>query len=457
MVFPIRTLLFSCFVILGAVLVWTRFRQTEEQALMAASEGKTLSGLSDTLVIVLFLAGFILFPIHFRGPLLSSSLGYLGYVNFICAAAVLLSFFRFRRWTKADLIAFSVWLLLYIPMLLSNREMDRPRAITAAVQTLMPLFIVLYRMNPKTREKTLGLFLLLFDIFILVLLIIAVEETIYGKHNILAWFRNWMKGMGLGTKELKSYISKKRRFGSLWGHSLTSALIFNSFFVLNVIYFRACRRKCPIPLFFFPALLGTALAASKTGVTVCVVLFVIMSWKYKKWFLLVVPLLALLYFTGAFNSVIARFSKGTLTTGRLEKLVSYFSSGINPLQLFTGHGTMSVLSKSSPVHQFRQGFEFPLMMFAYDYGILFSLLHVGGLYAYATWRFLSRREWVPWLCFSLVFAEMNTYNAYALRNQDVCFFFCFVTMLLLNMKQKKDPEIPEIPDVPQSSVSPVAS
>ena len=456
MVFPIRTLLFSCFAILGMVFLWIRFRQAEEQTVMAAPEGKTFSALSDMFIAMLFLAGFILFPIHFRGPLLNSTLGYTGYINFICSAAVLLSFFRFRRWTKADLWAFSVWLLLYIPMLLSNREMDRPRAITAAVQTLFPLFIVLYRMNPKTSEKTLGVFLLIFDIFVFLLLICAVEESFFGKHNLLIPFQEWMKSIGLNASEYQLYINDWR-FGSIWGHPLTNALIFNSFFVLNAVYFRSFRNRYLVPLFFFPALIGVSLASSKTGVIVCFLLFLIMSWKYKKWFLWAVPVLALLFFLGVFNDVFARFSNSSLTTGRLEKLSDYFSSGINPLGFFMGYGSGSVFPSASPVHPYKAGFEFPLVMFAYDNGILFSLLHVGGLYAYATWRFLRRREWVPWLCFSLIFAEINTYNAYALRNQDVCFFFCFVTMLLLNMGRKRDPDIPEIPDIPQSLVPPAAS
>ena len=432
MVFPLRTLLFSFGIILFVFLFWALFRQKNEQASSAGYSESSLGSLPDNLIVLLFFAGFVLFPIHFRGPLLNGAVGYLGYINLPCTLAVLLSFWRFRNWTKADLFFFAAWLLLFVVARYSNQVLSRPRALVSAFQSVLPLFIVLYRMNQSTRKKALSLFLLLFDVFVIALLICGIEEKLFGKHNLLILFRDWMAGMGLNTGEYNLYASDSR-FSSIWGHPLTTAVIFNSFFALNGVYFRSYGRRFPVPVFFIPSLIGVLLASSKTGITVCFLLFIVMAWKYKKWFLFIIPVLGLMYFTGAFNHIIRRFTKGSLTTGRLENLAAYFSSGLGPLRLLSGNGSGTIFSSSSPAYPYRAGFEFPLLMFAHDYGILFSLLHVVGLFGYSTWRFLRRKEWFAWICFTLLFAEINTYNAYALRNQDVCFFFCFVAMVLLNM------------------------
>ena len=113
---------------------------------------------------------------------------------------------------------------------------------------------------------------------------------------------------------------------------------------------------------------------------------------YKKWLLLCIPVLVALYFMGAFDAIIARFNEQSLTTGRAENLAEYFASGINPLRFFSGYGDGSILSSSSPVNQVNDAFEFPVMMYSYYYGILFSLLHIGGAFAYVTWRLLRKRR-----------------------------------------------------------------
>jgi len=88
---------------------------------------------------------------------------------------------------------------------------------------------------------------------------------------------------------------------------------------------------------------------------------------------------------------------------------------------------------SNPLYNYNDGFEFPLIMYAYDYGIVFSLIRMLGMYGYISWRFLRRREWFAWICYSALFVQFNVYNGYAMRNQDVCFLMDFTGMLLVNM------------------------
>ena len=172
-----------------------------------------------------------------------------------------------------------------------------------------------------------------------------------------------------------------------------------------------------------------------------------MNWKHKKWLLISIPILALLYFLGAFDAIITRFSTSSLTTGRLEALQKYLPSGIEPVRFFSGYGSNVILNSSHPLTKLRAAFEFPLLMFAHDYGILFAVIHIGGLFAYASWRFIRNKNWSPWLCWSLLFAEVNTFNAYALRSQDDCWFFCLLTLMLLAVADHGNPA-ETVPDHP---------
>ena len=422
--------------VLGAVLfAWLFFQRRQPVLADQSASPSGRESFLDLFIVLLCFAGLFLFPMHLRHPLLSNSLKGLSHINFPCVLAVLLSLLRLRRLTVVELLCFIAWLLLLIPLTVSNRDLKPEKTVTAAAQNLLPLFLVLFHMEPSRRRKTIGIFVLLFDCFILLLLVCGLVER-FTDHALLRWVVERMQAGGLSPDEYVRYLTD-HRFSSFWGHPLTNALFFNGFYALNILYLRSSRRHYLIPLLFVPSLIGILLCSSKTGIVICFSLFLISCWKYKKWFLLCIPVLLVMYFAGAFNGIIARFSEASLTTGRLEDLEDYLASGISPFRWLSGYGTNVVLSKSNPVNIYNDAFEFSPLMYAFDYGILFSVVHVGGLYAYVTWRLLRMKHWTSWLCFSALFAQICTYNGYALRNQDVCFYFCFLTLMILNISSEQ--------------------
>lgn len=399
-------------------------------------DNKKGGGLLDTVIIVLFFLGVILTPIMIRFPFIYSAykpLGFLGYVNIPCTLALLLSFLRLKKWTKTDLLIFAAWLLLLIPMCVSNREIEYTKYVLVPFQNLLPIYFIFYRMNEQTREKTIRLFMILFNIFIILLLVFAVEEKLSG-NALIRGVRDWMISLKLFAQEIARF-SNDKRFFSFWGHPLTNALLFNSFLALNAAWYKSRGKKIYALMYVPIAMTGVLLSGSKTGITVCLLLLIIICWDYKKWLLLSIPVFAALYFVGAFNSIIDRFLHTSLTSGRLEALELYFGPLYSeyPFQWFSGYGSSVVLDTAHTLYPVRAGFEFPLLMFALDYGIIFAVVLMAGSYLYISWKCFKKRQWTIWLCYTLVFAEINTYNGYALRNQDVFIFGAFVAMIILNM------------------------
>ncbi len=427
----------------GLVTVCWFFIRRGQQPVQAGPLRQEENSRLDLLIVLLCFVSIFLLPVRFRSLLVNRVAKHYGYFNVLCTVAVILSLFRIRRWTIAELILFCLWCLMLIPMAFSNEPLKDYTKVTAIVQSLLPLLLVLYPMDASSRRKTAGLFIILFDAIIAVLLLYGIVERFSGqsiRHAIISWLENNGLSAASFTRTLKD-----KRFYSIWGHPLTNAVFFNSFFVLNVFWLRAARRKCPTIFFFLVTLAGVLLASSKTGITVCFLLQILMNWKHKKWLLISIPILALLYFLGAFNAIITRFTTSTLTTGRLEALRKYLPSGIEPFRFFSGYGSNVILNSSHPLSRLRAAFEFPLLMFAHDYGILFSVIHIFGLFIYATQRFLRKKNWIPWLCWSLLFAEVNTFNAYALRSQDDCWFFCLLTLVLFCITEYSgnDEPVPE--------------
>ena len=387
-------------------------------------------------ILILFAAGIFLLPIHLRFPVLYKVMGYSAYINYPAAAAVLLSvIWGYRRWEKPDGIFLILWAALCFPFFVSNQGMEPARTTVAFFQMFFPVLVLMYRINGCETGKFIDRMLLLLNIAVMLYLVLGIEEILTGK-RLMTSLRDVLQNLGFRPAELSGYLTDKR-FGTIWGHPLTNALLFNSFFALNIVWCEKREKEQLLPVFFLISLAGILLCSSKTGIVICFLLMLFSMRKRWKWLLLCLAVLVILYFAGAFDGLLFRFRNTSLTTGRLEYLREYFNSeaGIRtvPLHLLRGYGSNAVLLAENPAHLFRAGFEFPLIMLAFDYGIVFAVVFLGGTFAYVSWRCIRRKAWTAWIVYFILFAQINTYNGYALRNQDVCYFFSFVTLTILSL------------------------
>lgn len=76
-------------------------------------------------------------------------------------------------------------------------------------------------------------------------------------------------------------------------------------------------------------------------------------------------------------------------------------------------------------------------MEALDYGVLFAILWLVGLYIYVSYRILQQRQYMVWLGFSVIYAQYNTYNGLALSNQDNFTWLCVISVILINLASVK--------------------
>ena len=83
-------------------------------------------------------------------------------------------------------------------------------------------------------------------------------------------------------------------------------------------------------------------------------------------------------------------------------------------------------------------FEFPPLMYALNYGIVFSVIMIGTIFVYFTWHCLSRKQVASWLGITLYFAQVNTYNGIALCSQDMFWFLMIFMLIAINCVQMRD-------------------
>lgn len=408
----------------------------------ADTKKKMFSGrILDSIILILLVLGIFVMPIHMRSPIIDTRDNSYSFLNFPASLAVLLSFIRFRKLRNEDIVLMIVWILSSLTIFISDIKWSTA-AITCVCNNLLPVFLVLYRMDEGSRSKTIRGFLVFFDLFVCLLLILAIVERTTD-HSVIKAFVAGMAERGFNCKEMNSLInSGTDRFYNVWGHPLTNALLFTAFFILNDVYFTVTKQKHPIvsAAFFVVAMAGVLLCQGKMAIIVLGLYLIIAN--LKNWKLLLLCLLAAvaLYFSGVMNSLIQRFQTGSLSTGRIPALTKYLKEWEYPLQFLVGYGTSAVYTL---VYDLRAGFEFPLLMFSMDFGILFSFLTLFVTYFYVSWRLLKQKAWKIWFAYTLLYCQTGVYNAYALRNQDVCYIMNLFTLLILSCAEMNRPSSPK--------------
>ena len=388
------------------------------------------------LILVLFFAGIFLLPVQLRYVLFYSRAGYYAWMNLIMTGALLILFALKRRYTLIEIILTVVWLLLLIPMFLSNIEggVESSKMVATVVNTWLPLFLLFHRMGTDYRKKVIQAFLIIFDLIVIAFLLLAVHEKMT-QGGWLADFDRWLGQKGYDSiRDMKLYVTFMHaspfRFCSLWGHALTNCAFFNGFFILNDIYFRSLGKRYPKLLFFLIALAGVLLCVGKTAIVTLLVYLVISNWRHKKWFIVYAAAVLVMYLSGFFESIINRFTTGSLTSGRVDAIIAYFGGNVYPLKTWTGYGAGTAYLKG--MAPLRPAFEFPPLMYALNYGIVFSGIILGTIVFYVSWQMLSRRQIASWMGAGLFFLQMNTYNGIALCSQDMFWYTMFFLMMAIN-------------------------
>lgn len=398
----------------------------------------------------LLLLSSFLFPALLRYPILGGyaerifGTSVVAYINFPFCIGVMLLLCTGRQYTWREFLAAGLWIAALVPMLLSGSNGSILRDISYLGTIWFPLFALICRFEGKSAKTWLKILLYAFDIFIVILLGIAVCEKITDQ-AILKHVIAWMQHHGYTANSFEALLSTQPgRFCSVWGHPLTNAVLFNAFFICNDIYYRSLGKNYPKILYLAVAVLGVLLCAGKTAIAVIAVYMVITNWKDKRWFILYCVGGAALYFLGVFDSIIDRFLNTPLTTGRFEALVKYFSGNYYPLRFWSGYGYDKVFGIEE-ISRLRAGFEFPPLMFSFNFGILFALIMLITVYGLLSWYMLKKKRIVEWIGFSLLFAQIYTYNGVCLRSNEVCYFVYFAFFLINNsIMLAKEPENPPL-------------
>ena len=108
-----------------------------------------------------------------------------------------------------------------------------------------------------------------------------------------------------------------------------------------------------------------------------------------------------------------------------------YGAGGRGLHFLHGYGGNVTRIPHTYLYDIRAAFEFPPLMFALDYGILFSTVMIGTFIIYASQRML-RGSVICWMGIGLWYLQINTYYASSLNCHDAGWIMATGVMLAVN-------------------------
>jgi len=290
---------------------------------------------------------------------------------------------------------------------------------------ILSLYFIFIKLPVEKRGYLLRMFLILFNVIILLMLIWGFIDQIFDK-PIAKFIATFMTYNHNYSDFAYATDTEGIRFYSFWGHPLVNSTLFNSFFAINLLYNEHHKPLLPSFLCCIVSFLATTFCGSKTGLFIALTIALIAFYRNIRVMILLSITFIGIIFSGLMNNLITRLLTQSLTTGRITVLSALLKDSNYPFHFLYGYGNFMASE------YFPQAFEFPLVTFSFQYGILFALLILGTSFLYVTFRLCKKGCLHIWFLWLLLFGQVNTYTCLA-QDLDNSLIFYFITMIILNI------------------------
>jgi hypothetical protein len=394
---------------------------------MNISKNSTIN-LEYILNYALFISVFVL-SYQIRGIITSSSLKNINIIAVVSIVVIILKAFNKINKKMLYIIMFAIVSCLY-SQYLNNKSLKENIIILSCL--VLPIFLLIKQIENENFKAIFKLYLTFFNLMTILLFVFAIIDKISG--DMIA---NFFAGIFNDPYFLNGVkIESNLRYYSFMGHPLYNTQLFLMFYVLNICYKRNFHNTWNVTWVVIISILGIAFTASKTGIVLIIVCLVFMiPYRRKFIFLLCLLLIGLILIkVGLFDSLIYRFTTGTLTSGRNELWDILNSYNYFPIKFFSGYGS----GFNSLYNDFVQGasmaFEYPIKLYALEYGILYTMILYSIIFIYPTVIFLRNRHYALLFNFMIIFLDVNTYNGIGL-GIDIMLMYCVFVYMIINLSR----------------------
>lgn len=305
-----------------------------------------------------------------------------------------------------------------------------------------PLIMLCIEINDDFMDRFFNKIVNIYNILIVVLTIFIVIDYLT-KGSLQLFMSNFLDGTSYQRVIRYEQSSGIYRAHTILGHSLTTAYYYLIFLGINMIYINHFKKECNLSknIILLVSIIGLFLSNSKFALILSFLLFVVNIKNSKIKIIYIYGLVAILFFlisTPYFKeNIVARFVQaielGDITNGRLTALSTFLKSG-NKFNFLLGNGMWS--SDNLLESLGTNNFEMPIFMFAYDYGILSTILILYLVFIHPNIILIRDKKYYTALILNIIFLFGNSYNGFAV-GLTTFQMYIFITFILINISKPK--------------------
>ncbi len=294
---------------------------------------------------------------------------------------------------------------------------------------IYPIIILYLKIDDQSFARIFRMFLRCLDIAIGIMFIMLIID-LFTNNAAIKWFAN-----AIDDSFLQICANSKLRHASIVGHYIPTAEMYCIFYIMHAIDMNN-KKTSSIKnmILMLISLVGVGFSGSKAAIFVLLISILVFNAKKIQYFVAGILTIILAYFSGVFDIVFLRLTNTELTTGRVDMLI-YLGERYDLFPAI-GHGANSSYSLNSIINWASAAFEFPPLMFSYEYGVIFMVIFYLAVFIVPLIILLKKKNYINFAFLLLLDVIANTYNGISLGG-DYLTIYIVAAFFIINADKIK--------------------
>lgn len=379
----------------------------------------------------LICVGILIFSYLLRTKIVGTKFAY---INVLAFAGILLLYFRIKKrqdkikiFSKNEKIIDTMLIMIMMLIFIMTNKLSIEGMSKYFIATFLPILILFIPISKEDLRGYVNTFCKFLIVICTFIVLCALLDMIL-KTDIAHFFTKFYR---IDSLEL---MNATGRLVSYLGHPLLTTeimLICFSFNAINNIYLK--KKEKSLSLIYCTAIcfLGIILSASKTGIFLFAIEFILiyLSPKKAKYLIIACTFFYILYSVGLLDTIINRiysgYVSGDISTGRNIALKELTNSKGLSFFWFKGHENIFTTNMIAAL-------EYPILKWAYLFGNAFSIILAFIIFLQPIIKIAQISKNKILLIALILVIDVNTYNGIT-NNTDHMLIYCISMWLILNI------------------------
>ncbi len=402
--------------------------------------------LEKYLLIVMGLAIFF-YSMPARSVIASNSLNAYFNIFWIAVGSFLLLTYAMEKqlFPGIVILAFCYWSLAFLSNIVGNQNLFTHFA--TFFNSVFPLLLIGLCLKPEVIEPVAEGFLKGMNAMIILMVCFGIPDIMTGG-MIQEFMISHVFDPDMAALAEVNLAAGVYRLFFVFGHPLHLAWIFLLFFSLNVLNNRYYKVLLSTPRAALITLLGLVLCNSRTALIIGTLMILLLNGeRSRRWLYLtaVIALAAAILFVPVVRDNVAQrfineMQGDSISGGRNEAVQMVFEGYAEPPGIILGQGLGHSRQIAKALGGFINSFEYPIIMYAYDYSITGTAILYAIILFIPLNIFIREKRWLEAGLFLALSLYMNGFNLLA-DDPDGIAQLCYGAMLMINMRRKHCPEM----------------